>query len=82
MSYRCEVCRAPSQPGRPRLVHRVLRPDGSIRTELSVCRVCDGLLKKGAVLSDLVREHNAAPLLPQAPPTADAELGKPVSLFD
>lgn len=36
--YRCEVCGFCVPPKNPKLVHRVLRADGSILRELAVCK--------------------------------------------
>lgn len=79
--YRCELCLATSKPGQPRLTSRVLRADGSIRTELSVCFDCDKELKKGVSVADLTRRHNPAPLLSQTGPVADDQIGTPLEFM-
>lgn len=60
MSYRCEVCRTAVPPGRPRLVHRLTRSDGSTARELAVCPGCQRALAAGASLAELAVQFQAA----------------------
>lgn len=47
MSYRCGLCNAMRQPGAPRLVHQVKRPNGQIVREIPVCPACQAGLARG-----------------------------------
>jgi hypothetical protein len=57
MSYRCQACLAPSQPGSPMKKHIVKRPNGQSQSEVPVCGQCKRLLDLGESLRDLMLKH-------------------------
>lgn len=79
MSYRCSICNAVSQPGKPRLVHHILRPDGNIARELAVCPACHRLLAEGVTLGS-VRKHAQAREVVSALPAKAAPQTQPTAI--
>jgi hypothetical protein len=74
MSYRCSVCREPSGPGQPRLVHTAYRAapgQQQIAAEYPVCKVCHGRLRDGLTFAQLLGERGAACTI-AAPAVAEA----------
>jgi hypothetical protein len=70
MSYRCSVCREPSGPGQPRLVHTAYRAapgQQQIAAEYPVCKVCHGRLRDGLTFAQLLGERGAACTITAAP---------------
>lgn len=76
--YRCQICRAVSQPHEPRKVHTVYRevpaPHGGTREEIAreipVCAGCQSCLNNdGKTLEELLKNHvHGRPILETAIP--------------
>ena len=63
--HRCDVCGAVSKPRESRLRHNLLRADGSIARELTVCPACQRrIIATGRV-------EQPAPAVKVEPPSSD-----------
>lgn len=78
MSYKCQLCKAVSPDGQPRLMHRAVRTRTDPRTgesktevaaEVAVCADCQNALTSGATMRSLMRTvDESAPAYRQGPP--------------
>jgi len=80
VSYKCQICRVVSPPGKPRLNHRIMRDRliaGVMRpqcaAEVSVCQSCDDELKRGRTYTALLERHAPKPDEVAAPEYVEGE---------
>lgn len=81
MCFKCTYCGTVSEPGKPRLTHSFLRPEGTILKEVSVCPPCREALLAGVKEENLYRAHGkrVGPRVKYVKP-GPVLVGKPVAL--
>ena len=77
--YRCGICPNVSPPRQPQRRHPVLRPNGQIAREVSVCSACAALLDRGWTLAAVAAERKPEPA-PSHEAPLEARLNLPVQV--
>ncbi len=80
MSYKCQICRALSMPGKSRLTYRIMRERlvagrmlPQCAAEVSVCYNCDNVIKRGVSYATLLERHAPKPEEVAAPTYVEGE---------